>query len=205
MGTTVSELFHHIDIYNFKKVKWGTKFNEKGQGVYVISTSNNPEEQLGLTKTPIFDDSQIDFWIDRLPAFTIDNIPVSANTLRNRLTDFWFANQNILYIGKAPNRSHKIKTGISTRLDEYFKTTIGNKSPHRGGQWLKVLKNIDSLTVYYGLCESPGKVEENMLEFFMKNVSAEGSSKFYDKTLPIPFANIKFKRDKKHNLKRQTR
>jgi hypothetical protein len=117
------------------------------------------------------------------------------------LSKFWLPDESILYIGKAPKRSNG--TGISKRVSEYYSTPIGKGSPHSGVQWLKVLKNIDAFTVYYGVCESPALIEYEMLNFFMNNVSTSTRLKLWDKNFPLPFANIRNKGDKKHGLKNQ--
>lgn len=121
--------------------------------------------------------------------------------VKKRLTEFWFPDESIIYIGKAPTR--KKESGISKRVSEYFSTIIGNGGPHSGEQWVKTLKDLNTLTVYYGACDKPGEIEHNMLDFYMSNVSKTTLEKLYDKQLPIPFANIKFTGNKNHGLKNQ--
>jgi hypothetical protein len=199
--TTVRQLFNKFDILDFHQVKWGTLFNERQQGVYVASTSNNPDKHLGITDRPNFDDQQIKLWINKLSNFQVDSNPATLINIKNRLSDFWFPDESILYIGKAPTR--KSESGISKRVGEYFTTIIGNGGPHSGGQWIKALKDLNTFTVYYAACDKPGEVEHKMLEFFMSNVSKTTLANLYDKRLPIPFANIKFNGNKIHGLKNQ--
>ena len=200
-NTTVRHLFNKFDILDFHQVKWGTIFNEKRQGVYVVSTSNNPDKHLGITDSPNFEDQQIKLWIGKLSNFQVDGNPATLTNKKNRLADFWFPDESILYIGKAPTR--KSESGISKRVSEYFTTIIGNGGPHSGGQWIKALKDLNTFTVYYAACDKPGEVEHKMLEFFMSNVSTKTLANLYDKQLPIPFANIKFTGNKNHGLKNQ--
>ena len=199
--TTVRQLFNKFDISDFHQVNWGTAFNEKKQGVYVVSTSNNPDKHLGITDRPNFDNQQIKLWIGKLSNFQVDGNLATLTNIKNRLADFWFPDESILYIGKAPTR--KSESGISKRVSEYFTTIIGNGGPHSGGQWIKALKDLNTFTVYYAACDKPGEVEHKMLEFFMSKVSTTTLANLYDKQLPIPFANIKFKGNKKHGLKNQ--
>ncbi len=117
------------------------------------------------------------------------------------MSEFWLADESILYIGKAPKRSND--KGLSNRVHEYYKTPIGRRSPHSGGQWIKVLKNLDEMFVYCGLCDDPTEIEQGMLKYFMDNVSDASLSKLYDKNLPLPFANIKFNGNKKHGMYNQ--
>ena len=201
MATTVRQLLNHFNLLDFEKVKWGTIFNELKQGVYVAATSDNPDQHLGKTDKPNFDDQQIKLWLSKVRDFEIDGIAATLTNLKNRLTDFWLPDESILYIGKAPTR--KIESGISKRVSEYFSTIIGNGGPHSGGQWIKVLKDLNNFTIYYAACDNPGVVEHKMLEYFMTNVSKQTLVKLYDKELPLPFANIKFTGNKKHGLKNQ--
>lgn len=199
--TTVRQLFNKFDIQDFQKVNWGTTFSERKQGIYVVSTSNNPDKHLGITDRPTFDETQIKLWISKLPDFVVDGVQANPTILKNRLADFWFPDESILYIGKAPTRNNG--SGISERVMEYFSTVIGDRGPHSGGQWIKALKDVNSFTVYYGTCYNPAVIEHKMLDFFMSNVSKETLLKLYDKELPIPFANIRFTGNKNHGLKNQ--
>ena len=199
--TTVRQLFDKFDLIDFKQVKWGTKFNETKQGVYVVSTSSNPDKHLGITDRPNFDDEQVRLWLNKLSDFQVDGVPATLTNLKYRLTKFWFSDESILYIGKAPTR--KNKSGVSKRVIEYFTTGIGDGGPHSGGQWIKVLKDLNTFTVYYAPCDKPAEIEHKMLDFFMGNVSKTTLINLYDKQLPIPFANIKFTGNKNHGLKNQ--
>ena len=201
MPTTVQQLFNKFDILDFKKVKWGTTFNENRQGVYVVSTSSNPNEHLGISDNTNFDEEQIILWINKLTDFQVDNKPATSTNVKNRLRDFWLPDESILYIGKAPTR--KSGSGISKRVREYFSTIIGDGSPHSGGQWIKTLKDLNTFTVYYGVCDRPNEIEHKMLDFFMQNVSKTTLERLYDKQMPIPFANIKFTGNKNHGFKNQ--
>lgn len=198
---TVLQLFNKFDITEFQCVKWGTTFAEKKQGIYVVSTSSDPLQHLGLSARPDFDDQQIDFWINSLSDFKVDGRRAVMDNVKGRLSHFWLPDESILYIGKAPTR--KNGSGISKRVIEYYSTIIGKRRPHAGGQWIKVLKNIDRLTVYYGACDKPGEIELKMLGFFMKNVSEITLERLHDKKLPLPFANIKFTGNKNHGLGKQ--
>lgn len=201
MTTTVGQLFRKFDMVEVKQLKWGTMFNEKQQGVYVVSTSDDPEKHLGITDHPIFDDRQINLWIDKVPDLQVDGVPATLTRLKNRLADFWFPDESIIYIGKAPRR--KNESGIGKRVCEYFSTRIGDRGPHSGGQWIKTLKNCATFTVYYSRCEDPTEIEKEMLYYFMDNVSKTTLALLYDKKLPIPFANIRLTGNKKHGLKNQ--
>ena len=67
----------------------------------------------------------------------------------------------------------------------------------------KSIKNLNTFTIYYGVCAYPAEIEHMMLDFFMSNVSRESGLKLYDKILKIPFANINYKGNKSHGMRNQ--
>ena len=203
MTTLVKELFTECKISEINRVSWGTVVNNKNEGIYIISTSSEPDKNYGISNTPDYNDHEIEMWINKLSNFQIDKIEVSFESLKRRLSQFWLSDENILYIGKAPKR--KNGDAIGNRLKEYYDTKIGDRSPHSGGQWVKVLKNLSSLYVYFGNCKYPGKIELKMFDYFMNNISQKSLENLYYPKLPLPFANIRYKlgMDKKTGLKNQ--
>ncbi|MDP3441502.1 MAG: hypothetical protein Q8T08_01465, partial [Ignavibacteria bacterium] len=59
MPTTVQQLFDNFNIKDIQQVKWGTNFNEKNQGIYIVSTSRNPQKDIEICDLPNFEDEQI--------------------------------------------------------------------------------------------------------------------------------------------------
>jgi len=196
MPTTINKIFENAGIKKINRIPWGNSFTDNNQGVYVVALN---EEII----TPDFDGVIIKSWIAKLPYFQIDNKIPTVELLKKRLMEFWLPDEQILYIGKAPNRTNG--KGISNRIAEYYRTDIGNKSPHSGGQWIKTLKNLATATVYYGHTNNPDNTEITMLDFFMKNVSENTLNKLRDKNYPLPFANLRYKAriDKNHGLAKQ--
>jgi len=145
---------------------------------------------------PIFNDHEISKWIEKIPSFTIDKKKASIQTIKERLKQFWLPDESILYIGKVKRAN---QTGLGVRIHEYFETEIGDRGPHSGGQWIKVLKNINSLNVFYGHADDPKDIEDKMLTFFRERVSNKTKNLLFY----IPFANIRHHGDKKHGMKNQ--
>lgn len=202
MPTTVKQLFDAFEIKNFNKVTWWTKFSDDNEGVYIVSLSPYYDENLS-SSSPIFDDIKLKYWIDKLPTFTLDGVKPTVQTLKMRLSEFWLTDESILYIGKAPNRSNG--NGISNRVGEYYRTKLGDRSPHSGGQWLKTLANVNSMTVFYGQVKNSSEIEVKMFDYFMKNISQISLMNLRDKKYPLPFANLRYKSrvDKDHGLENQ--
>lgn len=205
MPTTIKQLFDASNIENIHKEKWGTIVENQRQGVYIVSMSPIPDENAITLEKPNFNYPEIAKWIDKLPDFTIDGVKPTIELLKKRLTEFWLPDESILYIGKAPKRSNG--DGLGQRIYEYYITEIGEGRPHSGGQWIKTLSNLETSFVYYGYCNDPTDVERQMLDLFMANVSIETVQSLRDSSLPLPFANIRYKPmvDKKHGMKNQRR
>lgn len=181
---TVKELFSHAGISAFRCVRWGQKMNCPCQGIYIVSNSGDPESPAAAVQ-PDFNDAEIRKWIDRLPGFTLDGVRPDVESLKNRLARFWFPNESVLYIGQT-------ESDLSKRVNQYYKTELGARKPHSGGQWLKTLRRIDALYVYYAPVENPIAVESELLRYFC------------DKAGEYPFANLEGPNGRKrHGLKGQ--
>jgi hypothetical protein len=203
MPTTVKELFDKFQVQELNMIHWGTEISEPRQGIYIVSMSISPENNLVTMPEPSFNEDAIQLWINRVSAFTIDGVKPNPTSLKKRLTEFWLPYESILYIGKASQRMNG--KGLGKRISEYYKTIIGDGHPHSGGQWIKTLENLALTYVYYGINDAPVKCERQMPEHFMAKVSQETKNALRDKTLPLPFANIRYKPrvDKKHGMKNQ--
>ena len=201
MPTSVKNLIENFNLSPAKSVKWNEIPTTEQEGVYIVSLSNNPEKNNGIQKSAPISKDIIKKWIAKVDGFELDKINTfNSDKIIKRLSEFWLPDENILYIGKASKR--KSGSGIATRVNEYYRTDYGEKSPHAGGHWLKSLSILNELSVFYSPCENSGKVEEDMLEFFCNNVSEETKINLRDSNLPLPFANLRLKRgqDKKHGL-----
>lgn len=202
MPTTIKEIFNSQNIGSIYKVKWGENITSQSGGIYIVSTSSIPSQNLGISSVPNIDDTILIAWIKKVQNFTIDG-ERNFLLLKKRLKEFWLPDENILYIGKATVRANG--KGLGKRISEYYTTKIGAGSPHSGGQWIKTLKNLDKVYVYYGFIDNSSKVEEDMLKYFIENVSDITKEKLRDKNLPLPFANIRYKgtTDKNHGMLNQ--
>ena len=203
MPNLVLDLFKESGIKTFSKVQWNENIDSQNEGIYIISLSSNPNQNLGIVISPNFSDKQITQWINKVPNFLIDDNKPTLDVVKNRLLEFWLPDENILYIGKAPKRSNN--KGVGNRVAEYYRTILGDGSPHSGGQWIKTLANLKDTYVYYGFSINPTEIEFKMLTKFMANVSATTKEKLRDTNLPLPFANIRYKTkvDKNHGMKNQ--
>lgn len=198
MPTTINELSRVFNLNHFKMVHWGFPPGTEEVGIYIISLSPDPEKNIGtLEKCPV-DVEIINEWIYKVGGFELDGLKTfDAQSVTRRMSEFWLPDENILYIGNAPKRSNN--KGIGNRVREFYKTEYGEAKPHAGGHWLKSLKNLNELYVYYAETYDSGNIEIEMLEFFCDNVSDETLEILMDKKLPLPFANLELTKGKRKN------
>lgn len=192
MPSTVSQLLKSVNLDLKGKVKWGEKVNSNSQGVYIVSLSNNPNENIELlNQAPISIDT-ICYWLNKVKTFELDKQRCpSSKDVAERISKFWFPDENILYIGMTTSR-------LKTRISAYYRTELGERKPHAGGHWLKVLSNIQDLYVYYSESNtSPKLLEDKMLEFFVNNVSQSSKNNLFDKVRTFPFANLEYPKGNK--------
>lgn len=197
MPVTVNEIFESINVQEVSQIEWGNNPQLKEPGVYVISLSDNPDQNNNTISEPLFDNEQTINWFRKCNDLKMDGQKLTNfKTLQNRLSEFWLPDENILYIGKAG-------TSLQKRVNQYYITEIGAGGPHSGGQWLKVLSNLDKCFVYYAETEKPGKDESALLKYFAENISDSTKEKLRDPDMPLPFANIRHGGDKQHGLTNQ--
>ena len=89
----------------------------------------------------------------------------------------WLPNQPVVYIGQTTTQT------LAKRLEQFYRHEYGDKSPHRGGQALKLLLKPPvpwspiALWVYWSAATDPKASESTMIEAFKNKVGR------------LPFAN----------------
>jgi hypothetical protein len=200
MPTTVSELFANVNLEFDGPVRWSQPVKNRRPGVYVVSTSNDPEKHLGLQSTPFISIEIIGKWIQRVPSIELDGVRnPAAIDIADRLAEFWLPDESILYIGMT-------NTKVQTRINQYYSTPLGDRRPHVGGHWLKTLSNLSELFLYHADCEAPKSIEDQLLDYFVSNVSDDTMLRLRDPEHPFPFANLAYPQGtkKQHGIGKST-
>lgn len=201
MPITIKQLVEEVGLSPtaIKVVKWNTPIDCKNEGVYIVSLSENAVLNRTIKELPI-SMNILEAWIKKLGYFTIDKEKTQdAGVVKGRLAEFWISDENILYIGKAPLR--KSSGGIGNRVREFYRTAIGKAGPHAGGHWIKMLRNLNDLHVFYVECQDSGSVEAKMFSKFGELVSDCVRERLSIKGPILPFANLEDgKEKKKHGL-----
>jgi hypothetical protein len=195
MPVTVNQVFQQIGLVPKGPLPWGEKVPNSANGVYVISTSQNPAKNLGLSPAFKIDKKVLQNWKGMSPKLNVQNLSTPL-AFEAELNQFWKPKENILYIGE----STSITNGLAKRVNQFYMHKPGWKGPHTGGYWIKLLANLKDLYVYYGECEHPRDTEFKMLMYFIEKSTGKS---FYDIKhlgMHLPFANLKVDFQKKHQI-----
>ena len=198
MPTTVDQILAGEGLTLKGVVKWENKVNSNSSGVYIVSLSSDPFQNLGVLPCAPLSLEIIKEWLDKVKTFKLDGeTDPSAEAVAFHLSQFWLADENILYIGKTDRK-------LGKRIEKFYLTPLGASGPHRGGHWLKVLSNLNQLFVYYAECSNAKECETRMLKLFVENVSSSTLKKLRDPQHPYPFANLENTERKKHLIRYAT-
>lgn len=164
-------------------VRWHEPVPLRAPGVYVISTSADPDQRHGLRDCPL-DLASVNDLLQARPGATVDSLPATPNLVTTRLQAMWPNGEPVIYIGLAG-------TNTQRRVDQFYKTVIGARAPHAGGWPVKVL-NPETLWVHYGPTREPAAAESTMIRHFVANIPDDIARTLIDPTAPLPFANLTF-------------
>lgn len=198
MPTTVAQILASEGLALKGPVRWGNRVNCNSCGVYIVSLSFDPSQNLGILENAPLSLEVIKEWLDKVKTFRLDGrTNPSVEAVASCLSKFWLPDESILYIGKTDGELRK-------RVGQYYRTPLGAPKPHHGGHWLKVLSNIDQLFVYFAKCSNTKVHETRMLKLFVKNVSSTTLKILHDPQHPYPFANLEITERKAHGISNAT-
>jgi hypothetical protein len=183
MPSTVSEIYAAAGLAPGGVVTWGEPVPETRPGVYVVALSSDiAAKRAGGAACPIDPDSVVELLRVR-PELRLDGSRPTAGELADRLSALWLDDETVVYIGLAG-------TSVQSRVNAYYRTPLGARSPHAGGWPLKTLSVLSSLWVHYAASTDPSASEQLMLAAFVGSVSSASKSMLLDSNLPVPFANL---------------
>lgn len=183
MASTVRWLMSAAGLHPGGVVRWLEHVPEPRPGVYVVAMTSDPKSD-----TPTFDacplsETALGELLATRPELTVDGDRPDPASLGTRLAAFWLPDEVVLYVGLAG-------TSLATRVDQYYRTRLGARSPHAGGWFLKTLGVLPDLWVHYAACDDPVEAEATMLTAFATEVSDRSRDRLHDAARPMPFANL---------------
>lgn len=183
MTISVGELFDRCELHPAGVVQWGTQVTLNLPGVYVVASTPDLCDPIGLMGNYHPDPHAFAALKAACPSVTIDGNPASNEELAERINAFWIPDSAILYLGLAG-------TSVRNRVNQYYGTRIGRRSPHAGGWWLKTLAGLETLFVHYATTEAPKSKEALMLRTFADAVPSPVRRALHDSERIAPFANV---------------
>lgn len=185
MPSSVSSIFAAAGLRRLGVVTWGSEIAVDEPGVYVVALDEDPDTPSGhLPEAPIAGGA-IEHLLAVRPEVRVDGRPPTKGELRERLQQFWLPDETILYIGLASQ-------SIRTRVDAYYRTKLGARSPHAGGWFLKTLEPGPARYVHWATTADPAGAEGAMLRAFCDGVSEATRASLRDPERPFPFANLEW-------------
>lgn len=182
--STVRQLFAAAGLAAQGCVRWGTKPTLDAPGVYVVSMSSSVDDPCSPVAFCANREALQTLLLVR-PEIAVDGIPATEESLRARLGQMWLSSEPVLYIGLAG-------TSVKTRVNQYYRTPLGARSPHAGGWPIKLLSSLSELWVHYAATNDPGAAEIAMIAAFQKGVPRAVAAVTCDPGHPLPYANLTF-------------
>jgi transcription elongation factor GreA len=156
---------------------WGRPVPAQGPGVFVI------ELPAPLPSAPI-ELTRVGKWIERVESLLLDGERPLSKALAARLAAFWLPSQTVLYVGSS-------ERSIARRVAAMGATELGDRRPYSGGHWLRTLRSLDGLRVWWAATDAPEEYEDGLLAAFADGVPAAERAALPDTTVVLPFANLK--------------
>lgn len=201
MAVSVAKLFEEFGLQYKGAFNWNHPLDAKYNGVYVLALTTNPnDEQPHQYSFEICDDT-FSYWINQATELQIDGDKVTnKKQVEEYLMQFWNPNENILYIGE----SSSITNPLQKRVKQFYTHKVGQKGPHTGGYWLKLLNCLNNVSVYFAQARNPREVEFKMLMKFVELSTGKSFYEIENFANHLPFANVKIDVSKKHSLTKHT-
>jgi transcription elongation factor GreA len=139
-------------------LSWGRPPALAGPGVFVV------ELPAPLARVSI-DPAAVGEWLGRAPDLRLDGKRPSVGELQSRLASFWLPDQQILYVGSS-------RKGVGARLAGMYKTPLGERRPQPAGYWLKTLRDVGRMRIWWSPSDDPELWEDALLDRFVKIAGA---------------------------------
>lgn len=197
MPSTVTSLFAAAGVSSLDIVPWGAVASrDAGPGLYVVSRSSDPDAATAPPKD--IDAVRVRDLLAARPELRVDGARPSDADLVKRLAAFAVPNEPALYVGLASKSLH-------TRLDQFYSTRPGARSPHAGGWPLKYVDGLERCWLHLGrtVGSDVNRAEFRMLAAFLAAVPRHSRSAVVDPALPLPYANLEIRDPDRRTRKRK--
>ncbi len=156
---------------------WGRPVPAQGPGVFVI------ELPAPLAAAPI-ELTRVGKWLERVTTLRLDGEVPTSKALAARLGSFWLPSQTVVYIGASD-------ASVARRVAAMARTELGDRRPAAGGHWLKTLRSLDGVKLWWSATDAPVEYEDAMLAAFAAGVPDANLAALPDRSVVLPWANLR--------------
>ena len=157
--------------------RWGRPISAQGPGVFVVElVTPLPTAPIELTR--------VGKWIERVETLLVDGARPTSKILASRLGAFWLASQTVLYVGSSD-------VSVARRVAAMGATELGDRRPYAGGNWLKTLRNLDSVRIWWSATKATEEYEDALFDAFAASLPDAERAGLPDREVVLPFANLR--------------
>lgn len=176
-GADAASLLRAVGLLADGPVRWGRPIPATGAGVFVI------ELPAPLATAPI-ELTRVGKWIERVESLHLDGTRPTSRALAARLAAFWLPSQTILYVGAT-------ESSIARRLAAIERTELGDRRPQSAAHWLKTMRSLDMLRIWWAPTDATEEYEDALLTAFAAGVPAAELAALPDHAVVLPWANLR--------------
>ena len=175
--TTAPALLRSVGLLADGPGRWGRPVPAPGPGVFIVELAA-PRASAPIELT------RVGKWIERVESLRLDGERPTSKGLVARLAAFWLPSQTVLYVGASD-------TSVRRRVTAIAETELGDRRPSAGGYWLKTLRNLDDVHIWWASTTATEEYEDALLEAFAAGVADAERAALPDSTVVLPFANLR--------------
>jgi transcription elongation factor GreA len=177
LDTSAASLLRSVGLLADGPAVWGRPVAAPGPGVFVI------ELPAPIATAPI-ELARVGKWIERVETLRLDGERPTSRALAARLASFWLPSQTILYVGAS-------EASIGRRVAAMARTELGDRRPHPGGHWLRTLRSLDGVRIWWAPTDATEEYEDALLAAFAEGVADADMAALPDRAVVLPWANLR--------------
>ncbi len=158
-------------------IVWGRPVPASGPGVFVV-------ELPGPVPTAPLELTRLGKWIERVETLRLDGERPTSKALAARLASFWLPTQTIVYIGASD-------ASVARRVAAIGRTELGDRRPNSGGHWLRTLRSLEGVRVWWAPTDATEEYEDALFGAFAESIPAGDLAGLPDRAVVLPWANLR--------------
>jgi len=174
---SAATLLREVGLMADGPVPWGRPVRHGSPGVFLFELPT-PAPSAGV------DLALVGKWLERVPELRLDGVRPVSKDLQARLNRFWLPSQPVLFIGSTPG-------SVAGRIAAIEKTVPGDRKPAASAFWLRFLRAVTDLRVWWAATGAPEEYEDALLGAFAQGVPAGERAALPDPEIVLPWAVLR--------------